>query len=176
MTRIFPPLILLALLILESTATDQIPKQWLIGGMQPIPHWVLLFTVLIAIFYDQDNSIYSLVYAIIFGFLFDFTYTDTLGVYMFTYGLTIFIVLGFKQLLHPNFIVTFLLGFVAVFFADHLIYAMYYMIGFADISWSVYLKNRLIPTMLSNLLFLMIVYPMYRNRLEKWSFEHFTQK
>ncbi|SEU08837.1 rod shape-determining protein MreD [Salinibacillus kushneri] len=174
MKHLFLPLILVILLVLESTATALIPEQWLLADIQPIPHWMLLFTILIAIFYDQDHTMYSLLYAIIFGFLFDFTYTDVLGVYMFTYGLTLFMILGLKKLLHPNFVVTLLLSLVGMCFADHLIYLMYFMVGYADVTWTTYLQERLLPTILTNSLFLLIVYPIFRQRLEKWADEQFS--
>ncbi|GAA0483495.1 rod shape-determining protein MreD [Salinibacillus aidingensis] len=174
MKHLFLPLILLILLVLESTATSLIPVQWLLADIQPIPHWILIFSIIITIFFDQDHTIYGLVYAVIFGFLIDFTYTDILGVYMFTYGLTLFIILGLKKLLHPNFIVTLLLTVVGICFADHLIYVMYFMIGYADMTWMSYLNDRLIPTLLTNMLFLLITYPIFRQRLEKWADEQFS--
>jgi rod shape-determining protein MreD len=176
MKRLFLPLFLLVFLVLESTAITLLPEEWIHSGNFLIPHWTLVFCILIAVFYDRDHTYYCLLYAIIFGFLIDLTYTNILGVYMFSYGLVVFICHELKRMLHPNFIVAFMLTFVGLVISEHLLYFMYYMIGQTDLIWTSYAKSRLIPTILGNILFLLIIYPLFKNKLQVWSDEHFPEK
>ncbi|MBB6451919.1 rod shape-determining protein MreD [Salirhabdus euzebyi] len=176
MKRLFLPLFLLILLVLESTAADLLPKEWIAAGVFPIPHWTLVLTIMIAVFYDRDHTFYCVIYAVIFGFLIDLTYTNILGVYMFTYGLVVYIIHGLKQMLHPNFVVGLLLVFLGLALADHIIYVMYFMIGKTDLTWIDYTSDRLIPTLLGNILFFLIIYPIFQKRLQIWSEEQLSEK
>jgi rod shape-determining protein MreD len=171
MKKLLLPLFLLVFLVLESTAVSFLPENWLKNESYIIPHWTLVFLSLIAIFYDRDNTYYCLLYAIIFGFLIDLTYTNILGVYMFSYGIVIFIIHGMKKWLHPNFLVAFLLSIVAVVIAEHLVYLVYFMIRVTNFSWQLYAINRLIPTILANILFFLIIYPIFKAKLLNWSKE-----
>ncbi|WP_102026884.1 rod shape-determining protein MreD [Salirhabdus sp. Marseille-P4669] len=176
MKRLFIPLFLLILLVLESTAINVLPTEWIYSKNFIIPHWTLVFAILVAIFYDRDHTYFCVLYAIIFGFLIDLTYTNILGVYMFSYGLVVYLIHELKQLFHPNIIVTFLLTILGIFLAEHFIYGLYFMIGVTNLSWTSYLSTRFIPTLLGNVLFLIILYPIIKGKLLKWSEEQLPEK
>lgn len=103
--------------------------------------------------------------------LFDIVYTGILGVYMFSYALVIYIVRGLKKMLQGNFYVLLMLSAFGIAIADVSIYAIFTVIGFTDMPIEVYLLNRLIPTILMNLLFLVLIYPFIIKPMRKWGTE-----
>src|SRR5699024_9116408 len=129
------------------------------------PHWVFVFLVLIAIFYDEESTHASIIYSAIFGLLIDIVYTDILGVYMFSYAVGIYIVYVLKKLLHTNFFVTFILTIVGISISEILISIIYSVICITYLNFDEYVMYRLIPTILSNVIFVIILYPLAKRHL-----------
>ncbi|MEN1970481.1 rod shape-determining protein MreD [Lentibacillus sp. N15] len=168
MKRLLLPLILFLIVILEGVALELLPARLVTGELLIIPHWAFIFLVCVTIFYDKENTYTSVLYAVIFGLLIDIVYTGILGVYMFIYALVIYIVHGLKKLLHANFYVTLLLGFIGIMLSDMLIYIIYSVIDITETTFHHYFIYRFIPTVLANLLFLLVLYPLVKKPLEKW--------
>ncbi|KGX88042.1 rod shape-determining protein MreD [Pontibacillus marinus] len=169
MKRLYLPLILLVFLVLESTAIDFLPNDWVMSNYHIIPHWVLIILVYIAIFYDYDRTYYCVLYGIIFGFLVDLLYTDMLGVYMFAYGMITYIAHGLKKLLHANLYVTIILAIVSVALADTVLFVLYTLVDVTNMGWDPYWHIRLIPTIIANLVFALFLYPLFPGKLQQWS-------
>ncbi|MFP7493496.1 rod shape-determining protein MreD [Terribacillus saccharophilus] len=169
MKKLYLPLIMLLIVSLEGVATAMLPRQFIGGDAWLIPHWSLLFLVLIAMLYDLDNTYYSLLYALIFGLLKDIVYTDMLGVYMFTYAFSIYLILELRRVLHGNIFVAALLGMLSIVFADVIGYIIYHLIGITPIGFGAYLLQRLLPTLGANLIMLVILYLIFNKPLQKWS-------
>ncbi|WP_047984039.1 rod shape-determining protein MreD [Ornithinibacillus californiensis] len=168
MRHIFLPLILLLLVVFEGVALDILPSSLIDGDLMITPHWVLIFLVLIAMFYDRKDSYISIIYALIFGLLMDIAYTGILGVYMFSYGLVIYFIHELRNLLHSNIYSALLFGIIGIIIAELVINLIYYFVGIMDAEWMDYVMSRLIPSILANSIFLLIIYPMFAKRLEKW--------
>ncbi|MFC2948483.1 rod shape-determining protein MreD [Virgibacillus sediminis] len=169
MKRLYIPAILFIMTILEGVALELLPPNIVSGEMLIIPHWVLMFLILLAIFYDKESTYYSVMYALVFGLLIDIVYTGILGVYMFSYAAAIYFVLGLKKLLHDNILTGLILGIVGIISADIFINIIYMIVGIAPNGWEYYFTYRLWPTVLANLLFLIIIYPIFAKRLIGWS-------
>lgn len=175
MKRLYLPLILFAFVVLEGVAIELLPSSFVINDLLIIPHWVFIFLLYMAIFYDSDQTYFSVLYGAIFGLLIDVVYTEILGVYMFAYAFIIYVIHGIRKLLHGNIYVTILLGIVGILLADFTIYLIYSVVGLTDMALTEYLLYRLIPTILANLLFLLVLYPFTRNRLLKWHDEQISK-
>src|SRR5699024_950877 len=107
-----------------------------------------------AIFYERDTTYFSIIYAFVFGLLIDVVYTGVLGVYMFTYAFVIYLVHGLRKVFQGNIYVSLLLGIMSVILADTAIHVIYSAAGIIDMGWSDYAINRLLPTVVSNIVFL----------------------
>lgn len=175
MKRVLIPLILFLLVVLEGVLFDLVPPFVHSGAVWIISHIVLGFLILTALYYDKENTYYSVLYAVIFGLLIDIVYTEVLGVYMFTYGLCVYVIHGTKKLLHEDFNVMLLLGTVGFIMADVSIYVIYTIVGIADISFGTYILNRLPATVASNLIVMIVLYFLFRGRLEKWGSEQLVR-
>ncbi|WP_010099002.1 rod shape-determining protein MreD [Ornithinibacillus scapharcae] len=168
MRHIFLPLILLLLVVMEGVALDILPSGLIDSDLMITPHWVLMFLVLVAIFYDRRNSYHSIIYAMIFGLLIDIAYTGILGVYMFTYGVVIYIIHELRNMLHSNIYSVLLFGIISIIISDLIINLIYYVVGIMDAAWMDYAMYRLLPSILANSIFLLILYPLLAKQLEKW--------
>lgn len=176
MKKLFLPLILFLLLIFEGGALEFLPAKIVSGNLYFIPHWVFLFLLLIAIFYDKENTGYAIIYAILFGLLIDIVYTGVLGVYMFSYALVIYFVHELRRVVLTNFYVVTILSIVMMILVELCIYLIYSVIGIADLAWMDYLIYRLFPTVTANIVFLLVFYPLSRKFLTKWSEEQLHGK
>lgn len=166
--RLLLPLLLFLIVIIEGVALQLLPKSISAGGLYIIPHWVFIALLISAIFYDKDRTYYSVVYGAIFGLLIDIVYTDFLGVYMFSYAAVIYVIHELKNKMHENMIVTIILAIFGLGFVDLIIHTIYFVVGATQISWSVYLLNRMLPTSLANIFFLIPLYILFARRMEDW--------
>lgn len=168
MKRLYLPLILFLILNLEGVALELLPNFLVNTSSLIVPHWVFVFLLFMAIFFDDEDTYYSIIYAIIFGLLIDVVYTGVLGVYMFSYAIVIYIIHELKRLFHANLFVTMILGLLGIALADISIYIIYSVIGMTNMLWGDYLVYRLLPTVLANIIFLIIFYPISKNKLMHW--------
>ncbi|CQR48006.1 Rod shape-determining protein MreD [Paraliobacillus sp. PM-2] len=176
MSRIYIPLLLLFLFVMEGIAYDFIPSAMLDKGWLFIAHWAFIFIVLMALFYDLEYTYYSILAAVIIGLMTDVIYTDIIGVYMFAYGLVVYLIHGMRKVLHANFFVTLLLVILGVTLVDGGISFVYYFIGINNMLISDYLLQRLLPTLVLNVIVFCILYLIFKNRLSKWSVQRFDTK
>jgi len=169
MRKIYIPLILFFLVVLEGVSQELLPEIIISSKTLIVSHWVFIFLILIASFFDENNSFYSIVFAVIFGLLIDVIYSDILGIYMFSYTIAIFIYHQMLRYFQANFIMTLLLTVISLFLVDNMIYLLYLSIGKISLSWVNYSIYRLIPTILANIIFFIVLYPIFKNRLLVWS-------
>lgn len=168
MHRFYLPLTLLFVLMFEGVALKLLPSTMVEGNLLIISHWVLIILIFTAIYYDTEETNYSLIYAIVFGLLVDIVYTDILGIYMFTYAITVYIIKKLIRLLHSNLLSTILFGVLGIVIADMLIYMIFTVIGLVDLEMVDYLMFRLAPTLIANIIFLVLTYPLLAKRLSYW--------
>ncbi|MGP4071385.1 rod shape-determining protein MreD [Piscibacillus sp. B03] len=171
MRFLYLPLTLMVFLILESVAVRFIPKSIIMSDLIYIPHWILVFSLLILLFYDKEHTYHGIINGVIFGALFELVYTDLVGIYVLAYGIALYLVHLLIKVLQQNFIVSFLLVFVSIIVAEFILYFVYSLVGQVDLAVQQFMQLRLIPTTLSNLLFLLIIYPFFAKRLMKWQEE-----
>ncbi|MUV39499.1 Rod shape-determining protein MreD [Lentibacillus sp. JNUCC-1] len=168
MKHLYVPLCLFVFLVFEGVAFELLPASIVSGKSIIVPHWILILIVFISLFYVREKSLLSVGYALVFGFLIDIAYTGILGVYMFGYGAAIYVVYSLMKYLQTNIYSAILHGTIAVIISDVLIGIIYEMVGLTNISIPDYLIMRLIPTVLANLVFLIVLYPVMKNLLIKW--------
>lgn len=171
MKRLWLPFILFLIVIMEGVALELLPARLVNGDLLIVPHWVLMYLLYVLMYYDKENTFTSVFLAVVFGLMIDTVYTGVLGVYMFTYALVVYILHGLKTLLQANLYVTLLLGFLGIVLSDFLIYSTFLVIDITDSTIKHYIIYRLVPTVVANLTFLLILYPFVREPLIRWQQE-----
>lgn len=153
---------LFSLLVLEGVALELLPENLLNLSIIIIPHWILVFLIMLSFFYEEKNPQNFIIYAIIFGLLVDIVYTDTLGVYMFAYGLALYTATLLKRILQENIVMTIFTTIIAIILAEAVISGIYTVLGITSVYWMDNLTLRLIPTIIANIIFLLIIYPFVK--------------
>lgn len=171
MKKLYLFLILFFLLVFEGIALELLPSKLAVGDLLIIPHWIFIFLFLMSVYYEKESIFYSIIFAITFGLLIDIVYTGILGVYMFVYPVALYLLNSLKKLLHENFLVILVLSGIGIIVTDGMIHIVYTVIGITNMEWLNYLIYRLLPTVLANLIFLIVLYPIMKSRLIKWQKE-----
>jgi len=171
MKRLIFPLILFLLLVSEGVALDLLPNILTSTETLIVPHWMFVFLILIALFYDTNDTFYAVIYGVFFGIFMDIVYTEMLGVYMFVYPFAIYIVQLLKHILQTNFYMTVIITIISIGIVEMLLYFIYSFVGIVDTTMAYFLMHRLTPTALANVLFLIPLYFISVNTLMRWSRE-----
>lgn len=172
MKRLLFPLFLIITLALQGVAMEIATSFTGMQNIYIISHWVFVFIICISVFFDGEYTYYGIIYAVIFGLLVDIVYTDMLGTYMLSYGLAMFVLQGIKNAFYANVYTTMLLVTIGIIIADLFIHGTYSMLGIVDISFLAYMWERLIPTIVANIIFLLVLYPFVHKRFSRWKEEY----
>lgn len=175
MKRFIIPLILFIFVVLEGVAIDLLPDVLIINHFLIVPHWVFIILVLVSVFYDTNDTFYAVIYGLIFGLLVDIVYTNLLGVYMFAYPLGIYIVHQLKRLFQANFMIVVCQTIISLFVVEIFIVFAYTITGSIHIVVESVILDRVIPSVLANVVFLCIMYPLLQNKLLQWKKEQLSQ-
>ncbi|HLR64463.1 MAG TPA: rod shape-determining protein MreD [Pseudogracilibacillus sp.] len=167
MKRLFIPLILFLLVVLEGVAIGLLPERLLTSSYLIVPHWVFIALALLSIFYDSYDTVNAVIYAAVFGLLIDIVYTDLLGVYMFSYAVGIFVVHLLKRLLIENLLLTILMTVIGLMVTEVIIVAAYTLADSINNPVQSIVIDRFLPTLIANLIFLLILYPLVTKTLLK---------
>lgn len=171
MSRYMIALICLFLLIMQGMAMSMLPANLVYSDLLMTPHWILIFLMIIAVFYDKDDTYNAVWYGLVFGLLVDVIYTGVLGVYMITYTLVIYVIHGLNKLVHANFLAASLLAIVGVALADTMLYVIFSFVQITSMTWGDYGLLRLLPTLAANMIFFILLYPLVKERVHYWSEE-----
>src|SRR5690625_398766 len=175
MKRLMFPVILFFLLVSEGIALDLLPATLTSSDYLIVPHWVLVFLILINLFYDSDETYFSIVYGVFFGLLIDVVYTSILGAYMFVYPFTLYIVHLLKRFLQTNFVMTIIILSISILITELFIYMIYSLVDLIEITIVSFLLHRFVPTLLANMIFLVPIYLFTVKFLKKWRIEHIAK-
>ncbi|HEY4601170.1 MAG TPA: rod shape-determining protein MreD [Cerasibacillus sp.] len=168
MIRFYIPLILFSFMVLEGVSLKLLPNRLVHADFILIPHWVFIFLICVVIFFEREEEYASIYYAVIFGLMIDIVYTDILGVYMFTYAITIYMIKGISRLLQDNLLSAIIFSVVGIVMMEVIIQLIYIVIGVIQIQWKDYVSLRLLPTIMANIVFLLIIYPFVAKWLSNW--------
>lgn len=168
MKRLLIPLILFVLVVFEGVAIDLLPDSFIASQFIIVPHWVLIYLILVSLFYDTADSFYAVIYGIAFGLLIDIVYTGVLGVYMITYAIGIYAIMLMKRVLQANWYMTIIMSIIAIVIVEFTLGFIYSVVNIAEPLSFGFIKYRLLPTILANIIILGLLYPLSSKRLESW--------
>jgi len=158
MKRIVLPLILSICFILESLYVEFFPNG--IFGIHKlfVPHFLLIVLIIMGMYYVRNRTI---LYAFIFGLLFDAFYTGILGVYLFVFPLIVYITSSLMKVLQANIFVSAIVMLVDIAIAEFIVYGLNILILKTTMSTMDFINGRLIPTLILNIVFYIIIfYPL----------------
>ncbi|SIS36649.1 rod shape-determining protein MreD [Salimicrobium flavidum] len=169
MRHIWLSLLALLFIVMEGMVVNLLPPSLLFAEWFIIPHWTLVFLLLMSIYFDSSETYVSLWYALVSGLFIDIIYTDILGVHMMVYVIVVYIIHGVNKLLQSNLLVVALLVLTGVAMADTLLYVVYSFLNLTDLPWGTYAGNRLWPTLLANAIVFLFISLFLKNVMQKWA-------
>ncbi|KGR74432.1 rod shape-determining protein MreD [Ureibacillus sinduriensis] len=154
MIRFLIPFVAVVLFLLEPEFALFSPISWGEQTLVLVPRFVILYLIFISIYYSRKRAC---LYGLIFGLLYDVFYIDIIGLYSFLYPLLCFVAGSTVKFIHQHLSVTTILSVVLVAIMEVFLYYFFHFIQFTTIPVSDFLSNRLLPTIIANLLFLIML-------------------
>src|SRR5690625_1177158 len=85
-------------------------------------HFFFIFLLMVTIFFERSHTYYVILFSLIFSIMIDILYTGVLGVYLFSYSITLYIIRIFMKVFHSNFFVVLLMLLIGIALTDHIVY------------------------------------------------------
>lgn len=152
--RTLIPAVAVLLFLLESEFAMFSPVIWGEQTFILVPRFLILYLIFIAIYYNRNRA---MVYGLIFGVLVDVFYINIIGLYAVLYPLICFFASWCVKRIHPHLLFSTVLAILLMGMLELVLYQFFYLIDFTAMPMNQFLLNRLIPTILANLLFLMML-------------------
>ncbi len=166
MKKYFPALLFMILLIFESLFVQYLPGD-LFGGQRILAPRFLMVAILFFTVYGSMKQ--GILYGFLFGLLFDIVFTEILGIYLFLFPLIAYFISRLMKVLQVNIFSVSFVSLIGVALLEILVYEMNKLIGITSIDFSGFLYLRFFPTLLLNMVFIIIAaYPLKR-QFEKFS-------
>lgn len=161
MNRLYLPIISILLFISESLFVDLFPAELFSIERIFVPHFLFIAIIFITIYVKES---YGMMYGAVFGLLFDIVYTEIIGVYMFSFTIIVYIVAKAMKALHANVFISSILSIIATILLELFIFGVNILIGNTNLSFQIFLDNRLFPTIVLNFVFVILVsYPLKKH-------------
>lgn len=158
MLRFFLPLLIFFLFIIEGTifqvfTPDRFGSEFII-----IPRFALAVVIVVALYLGRTTGT---IYALVLGLFQDVIYTHVLGVYLFSMAFITYS-LGFSyKIFQKNLFLLIITAIFGTILLDYLVYGIHLMIGITNLIHERFFFERLLPSLLVNSVFLIIViYPL----------------
>ncbi|RDU35055.1 rod shape-determining protein MreD [Neobacillus piezotolerans] len=160
MNRFFLPLLLFVFFTVESIFVQLLPSEFFYGKWILVPRFLIVALLLLSIYGSLKHAI---LYGFAFGLLFDIVYTEIIGIYLFLFPLTIYLVMRAMKVLQANALVVTLAILAGIALLELVIYKMNSFLHITDISLKEFADMRLLPTLCLNLIFIAAAfYPLKR--------------
>ncbi len=161
MIRFLLPFVTYLVFISESTVMQVFTPQHMENETILIPRFVVVMVCFIAMYISPIRGV---VYGIAFGLLYDVIFTDLIGVYMFSMGLTAYVTAFIARYFHGNIFVTLFSMLIGLSAFEFLVYGLYSLIGVPKVMLETFIYQRYLPTLILNGVFVVLVY----YPLRKW--------
>lgn len=164
MKRSIIPLIVLVLFFLEPVFSLFSPVSFEDELFILVPRFVIASLIFIAVY---DSKKYAIIYGMILGLLYDMFYIDIIGLYAFLYPLTCFIAANIVHYIHRHIVTVVLITIILIALLEILSYGFASLIAITSIDFDEFLKGRLLPTAIANLLFIVMFGWYFKKLIER---------
>lgn len=142
------------LFLLESEFAMFSPLQFGENIYYLIPRFLILYLIFLAIYYSRKKAI---IYGLIFGLCFDVFYLNIIGLYTFLYPALCYIAAWSVKRIHPHLAFSTFLALLLMIVFEFVVYEFFYIIQYTTMAIQPFIVNRLVPTIIGNLLFLIML-------------------
>lgn len=154
MVKFLIPLVAVLLFFLETEFSLYSPIEWRGHLYYLVPRFLILYLIFLSIYYDRKRAMW---YGLIFGVLYDIFYIDIIGLYTFLYPFICFIAGYTVKYIHQHLAITTVLSLVLVALLEIVLHQFFLLISFTSVPFTEFLNQRLIPTMIANSIYLIML-------------------
>ncbi|WP_442595237.1 rod shape-determining protein MreD [Neobacillus sp. D3-1R] len=166
MSRFLPFVLFFLFFILESLFVELLPVRLFHKDWVYAPHFLIAAILLFTIYGSKKHGIWS---ALVYGLLFDIVYTEIIGIYLFMFPLTAYAISKMMKILQSNMIIATFVVLLGISVLEIVVYEMNFLIHVTNIPFPAFVNTRLLPTVVLNFIFLLLmVYPL-KKQFEKWN-------
>lgn len=125
-----------------------------------VPRFMIIFVFFLTMYGSRKMG---MLYGAILGLTYDVVYTEILGIYMFLLPFLAYLISKCMKVLQNNILIACLTALVFTAVVEGVSYQMNVILGFADMGFGEFAERRLVPTLILNLVFIIIsCYPLKR--------------
>jgi rod shape-determining protein MreD len=159
--RFLLPVLFAAFFILESIFLEVLPPKYFHHEHILVPHLLMIGIFFLTIYGHRNLGI---IYGFIFGVLFDVVYTEVIGIYLCLYPLIAYLISKIMKILQNNLLIMTLVTLFGIALLELGAYEMNFLIHQTSMDFATFSRARLLPTILLNLVFIVILaYPLKRH-------------
>jgi rod shape-determining protein MreD len=158
MTHFLFILTLFILFVIEGTIVQVFsPERWGISILM-IPRFVLVLLIFSALFLGRIQGLFI---GLVFGLLYDVIYGEVIGIYGFSMALVgYFSGLTFR-IFQQNLFLILITVLVSLVFHEFIVYGLLSLIRFVDLDVNLFFLHKVVPTLVLNMIFALLVsYPV----------------
>jgi rod shape-determining protein MreD len=168
MKRFLLPLLVLFFFVLDSVFVQLLSAELYNSKRIMVPHFLAVIIIFLTIYGSKKHGV---IYGLIFGLLFDIVYTDIIGIYLFMLPLLAYFASKIIRVLHTNLAVVALITVFELALLELGVYEMNFLIHRTNMEFSAFLQQRLLPTLVLNLAFIIVVSFPFKKYFEKFARE-----
>jgi rod shape-determining protein MreD len=158
------PTLAILCFIFESVFIQVLPSELFEMERIMIPRFVMVIIVIITMFTSLSAG---MAYGFVMGLLYDLMYTDLIGVYMFAYTFLAYGVAMIMKVLHINILTVVLVTLLSIGILDFFVYGIMLVIKTTSIPTGDFFTIRLLPTLVLNLAFVILLFVPLRKQFFK---------
>ncbi|GLB58367.1 rod shape-determining protein MreD [Cytobacillus sp. NCCP-133] len=166
MRRFLLPLILLGLFIAESIFVQLTPPGLFGSGKIAVPRFLIVSLLFLTIYGSKKHGV---IYGLLFGLLFDIVYVEIIGIYLFLFPLIAYITTKLMKILQTNVAMASIIVIVGVALLEAGAYQLNFLIHRTDMDFASFLSVRLAPTLILNLIFIILAAFPFKRLFEKYA-------
>lgn len=164
MRKFLLPLLLLLFFILESIFVELMPPKVFGNEYILVPHFLIIAIILLTV-YGPKN--YGVLYGFLFGLWFDIVYTEIMGIYVCLFPLVAYICYKLMKVLQTNIVMVTFISILGVALVELGAYEMNVLINRTGMTFATFSMDRLIPTLILNLIFIILTIYPFKKHFEK---------
>jgi rod shape-determining protein MreD len=166
MIKFVLPLIISLCFILESVFVELFPESMFDHMMMIIPRFLIVVILFTTVYVSLKIG---LVYGFVFGLLFDIVYIEVIGIYLFLIPLIVYLISLIMKVLQTNIILVSIVSLLGVALLEHGAFGMNLIINRTNMDYLSFLDFRLVPTLILNGIFIIIVSFPLKKYLEHYA-------
>jgi rod shape-determining protein MreD len=129
-----------------------------------VPRFLFMYLLFLAVYYDRKKS---MIYGLIFGILYDVVFIDIIGLYAVLFPLFCFLINWVVRYIQQSLWIVTVLTVVFVALLEFIMYEFFKLISFTSLTLNDFLLIRLLPTIIANLIVLIILGWLFKYLIKK---------